>query len=62
MNVELLVAGENLEMPTGPPRTLDVGELGEMTVPIAEASSVLTAVLWVCIRIGFPAASVRERL
>jgi hypothetical protein len=53
MDAELLVAGESLEMPTGPPRTLGVGELGEVTVPTAEANSVLTTVLWVCIRVVF---------
>jgi hypothetical protein len=53
MDVELLVAGESLEMRTGPPKTLDVGELGEVIVLIAKPNSVLTAVLWVCIRIVF---------
>ena len=54
MNAELLVAGESLEMPTGLPKTLGVGELGEVTVLIAmKANSVLTAVLWVCIRMVF---------
>ena len=38
-----------------------VGELSGVTVPIAEANSVLTAVLWICICIGFPATSVRGK-
>jgi hypothetical protein len=59
LDAEPVVAGESLEMPTGPPMTLNVGELSGVTVPIAEASSVLTAVLWICICIGFPATSVR---
>jgi len=37
MDAELLVAGESLEMPTGLPKTLGVGELGEVTVLIAES-------------------------
>lgn len=40
MDAELLVAGESLEMSTGPPKTLDMGELGEVVVIIAEPNSV----------------------
>jgi hypothetical protein len=37
MDAELLVAGESLEMLTGLSKTLGVGELGEVTVLIAES-------------------------
>jgi len=37
MDAELLVAGESLEMLIGLPKTLDAGELGEVTVLIAES-------------------------
>jgi hypothetical protein len=40
VDAEFLVAGESLEMPTGPPKTLDMGELGEVVVLIAEPNSV----------------------
>ena len=50
---ELPVAGESLEMPTGPPKVLDVGELDKVIALIAKPNSVLTAVLWVCIRMAF---------
>jgi hypothetical protein len=47
MRTELLIAGESLEMPTSPSRTLGVRELGEVAVPSAEANSVLATVLWI---------------
>lgn len=37
MDAELLVAGESLEMPTGLPKALGVGEPGEVTILIAES-------------------------
>jgi hypothetical protein len=40
VDAETPIAGESLEMPTGPPKTLDVGGLGGVTVLIAEPNSV----------------------
>ena len=52
MSTELLIAGEGLEMSTDPPWTLGVRELGEVTIPRAEADSVLAAVLWIGIGVA----------